>query len=69
MLAGDVPFRGGGMGEITHGILHDDPLPLTLEGPDAPGVREIILKCMAKKPQDRYGSVLPLLEDLKKVGS
>lgn len=69
MLAGKVPFRGGGMGEITHAILHDDPLPLILEGPDAPAVREIILKCMAKKPKDRYGSVLQLLEDLKRVAS
>jgi eukaryotic-like serine/threonine-protein kinase len=69
MLAGNVPFRGGGMGEVTHAILHDDPLPLNLEGPDAGLIKEIILKCMAKKPQDRYGSVSLLEDDLKKVRS
>jgi len=69
MLAGNVPFRGGGMGEVTHAILHDEPSPLTLEGPDAALMKDIILKCMAKKPQDRYGSVSLLLHDLKKVRS
>jgi eukaryotic-like serine/threonine-protein kinase len=69
MLAGNVPFRGGGMGEVTHAILHDDPLPLVLEGPDAVPIRKIIDKCLAKKPQDRYSSVSLLLEDLKNVGS
>jgi parallel beta-helix repeat protein len=69
MLAGNVPFRGGGMGEVTHAILHDEPLPLTLEGPDATLIMDIILKCMAKKPQDRYGSVSLVLDDLKKVRS
>ncbi len=55
------------MGEVTHAILHDDPLPLAPVGQDAGLIREIILKCMAKKPQDRYSSVVQLLGDLKKV--
>lgn len=69
MLAGHVPFRGGGMGEVTHAILHDDPLPLVLEGPDAASIKDIIAQCMARKPQDRYGSVFLVLEDLKKIRS
>jgi eukaryotic-like serine/threonine-protein kinase len=69
MLAGDVPFRGGGMGEVTHAILHDEPLPLILDGQDAGLIKNLILKCMAKKPQERYGSVSELLDDLKKVRS
>jgi serine/threonine protein kinase len=69
MLAGDVPFHGGGVGEVTHAILHDEPLPLTLDGQDAGLIKNLILKCMAKKPQERYGSVSELLDDLKKVRS
>lgn len=69
MLAGSVPFRGGGMGEITHAILHNDLLPLDLEGPDAALINEILVKCTAKKPQDRYSSVSLLLDDLKRVRS
>jgi eukaryotic-like serine/threonine-protein kinase len=69
MLAGNVPFRGGGMGEVTQAILHEEPLPLVLEGQDAVLIRDIIKKCMAKNPQDRYGSVSLVLDDLKKVRS
>jgi eukaryotic-like serine/threonine-protein kinase len=69
MLAGNVPFRGGGMGEVTHAILHEDPLPLVLEGPDAEPIKKILDKCLAKKPQDRYSSVSLFLEELKNVGS
>jgi serine/threonine protein kinase len=69
MLAGDVPFRGGGMGEVTHAILHDEPLPLDPDFPDAALIKEIIAKCMAKEPRDRYGSVSLLLDDLKRIRS
>jgi serine/threonine protein kinase len=69
MLAGNVPFQGGGMGEVTHAILHDEPLPLAIDGQDSALINDIIVKCMAKKPQDRYGSVLQLLGDLKRVRS
>lgn len=69
MLAGEVPFRGGGMGEVTHAILHGEPLPLVIEGEDAALIKEIIQKCLAKKPRDRYTSVLQLLDDLNKIGS
>lgn len=69
MLAGTIPFSGGGMGEITHAILHDPPRPLELSGPDADLITGIIMKCLAKRPEDRYGSVARFLDDLKKAGS
>jgi len=68
MLSGHVPFQGGGMGEVTHAILHEDPVPLSLTGPDAALIRDVIARCMAKRPADRYGSVDEILEDLKKIG-
>ena len=69
MMAGHVPFRGGGMGEITHAILHDEPLPLTPSGQDAALIRAVIARCMAKNPGDRYRSVSDLIEDLKNIRS
>ena len=67
MLTGQVPFKGGGMGEVTHAILHDDPPPLVLYGPGAAKIREIIQKCMQKRPEDRYPSVTDILKDLQKI--
>jgi eukaryotic-like serine/threonine-protein kinase len=67
MLTGQVPFKGGGMGEVTHAILHDDPpLPL-VKGPDAEILQAIIIRCMKKSPKNRYGSVAEILSDLGKI--
>ncbi|HVN74010.1 MAG TPA: serine/threonine-protein kinase, partial [Methanoregula sp.] len=68
MLTGHVPFRGGGMGEVTHAILHDEPPPLAIEGPDAERIRSIIRKCMQKDPKDRYRSVAEILRELEGIG-
>jgi len=67
MLTGHVPFHGSGMGEITHAILHEDPCPFTPGGLYAAVIRDIIQKCMQKRPQDRYASVAELLSDLEKI--
>jgi len=69
MLAGHIPFPGGGLGEITQAILHDPPRPLVLSGPDADLITGIIMKCLAKRPEDRYESVSRFLDELKKAGS
>lgn len=65
MLAGHVPFAGDGMGEITHAILHDDPVPALSGGTHADAINAIIAKCIMKRPQDRYASVADLLSDLR----
>jgi len=68
MLSGYVPFRGDGMGEVTQAILHDDPRPLDLTGPDAALIGWIVMRCLSKRPEDRYRSVTGFLDDLKKAG-
>jgi parallel beta-helix repeat protein len=65
MLAGHVPFAGDGMGEVTHAILHDEPAPAVSGGRNADALNAIIVKCLRKRPQDRYASVAELLKDLE----
>ncbi len=67
MLTGHVPFTGDGMGEVTHAILHDDPVPALTGGRDANAINAIIAKCLQKRPQDRYASVRDLIEDLHQL--
>jgi parallel beta-helix repeat protein len=67
MLSGQVPFKGGGMGEVTHAILHDETPELPLVGPDAAVIQNIIRKCMQKRPGDRFSSVAEILSELKKI--
>lgn len=67
MTTGQVPFRGGGMGEVTHAILHDSPPPPALAGPNAAAIEAVIFRCMKKQPADRYHSVAEILADLEKI--
>lgn len=64
MLSGKVPFKGGGMGEVTHAIIHDEPLPLPATGPETARLGEIIRRCLRKNPRDRYHSIAEIIEDL-----
>jgi hypothetical protein len=68
MLSGYVPFQGGGMGEVTHAILHDEPLQFVPEGEDTALITAIISRCLAKNPQERYSSIGELLGDLERIG-
>lgn len=67
MVTGQVPYTGGGMGEVTHAILHDEPSEPGLTGPSAERIRQIIRRCMQKRPEDRYRSVNDILADLEKI--
>ena len=68
MLTGHVPFSGDGMGEVTHAILHDEPVPAMTGGMNADAINAIIAKCLKKRPQDRYASVGDLIDDLHRLG-
>jgi len=68
MLTGHVPFSGDGMGEVTHAILHDEPVPAMSGGRNADAINAIIAQCLKKRPQDRYASVGDLIDDLRRLG-
>jgi len=61
-LYGDVPFRGDSEWEVLK--KHEVAMP---EFPAAalPADRAVILRCMAKKPEDRFASVTELLHALQ----
>jgi hypothetical protein len=67
LVTGQVPFRGGGIAEVMHAILYEDPVLPQLPGPGGPVIQDIILICMKKKPGERYASVTEILADLKKI--
>lgn len=69
LLAGVVPFRHEGMHDLSQAILHDAPVVPEFAGPEGKQIRAIILRCLEKKPADRYPSVASLLSDLRIIGN
>lgn len=65
LLTGQVPFNGDSMGEILMKHLSCEP---DLE-PIDPGVRPIIAKALAKRPEDRFERVEDMIEALLEVES
>jgi formylglycine-generating enzyme required for sulfatase activity/serine/threonine protein kinase len=58
MLAGDPPFRSG---DIVGQIRNKEPKPLA---GIATELNALVMRCLAKKPQDRFASVKELREEL-----
>ena len=63
-LCGDLPFRGN-QWEVGQHHIHTDPPPLRPMRPELPlMVETAVLKALAKKPQDRFGSTQAFAEAL-----
>ena len=68
MVTGHVPFEGDNTVAIALAHLEEALVPPSVYNPDIPASLErIILKCTAKKPELRYGSVNELIGDLRKA--
>ncbi len=68
MLAGRFPFQASGYAELLEATAHQAPLPLKKVLPDLPeDVDRVVMKALARLPQDRYGSAWDLAEDLRRV--
>ena len=64
-LTGRPPFQGGSYYMILNQIHNDDPMPPSQLTPGIPKELEAIcLKCLQKKPQNRYKSAKDLSDDL-----
>lgn len=65
MLAGQRPFAGAYDAALLYAIVHGTPAPLPRElGDPRAACQAIVDRCLAKEPQDRYGSAEELAADL-----
>jgi serine/threonine protein kinase/Tfp pilus assembly protein PilF len=68
MATGRRAFLRKSHAETLAAILRDDPTPIDQSAPAVPaGLQRIIERCLAKDPEDRYGSTRDLLHDLEQL--
>ncbi|QRK07689.1 AAA family ATPase [Archangium violaceum] len=65
MLTGQPPFTSTDAAELVHAHLARPPLPPALANPQVPPlISDLVLKLLAKMPEERYQSAESLLSDL-----
>ena len=65
LTTGVLPFHGESLGELFSAILEQTAVPPSARCPELPpGLDRVVLKCLAKAPDQRYASVGELAADL-----
>jgi serine/threonine-protein kinase len=65
MLAGQAPFKDGGVPALIHQHLNVAPKPIRDAAPDVPStVERAVLRALAKQPDERFASMLELAQAL-----
>ena len=66
MLTGTWPFRGKTTIDVRHAVLHDAPTPVIelRKEPIPASLQQILDRCLAKEPRDRYQKMGELHRDL-----
>ncbi|HDN65145.1 MAG TPA: serine/threonine protein kinase, partial [Methanosarcinales archaeon] len=64
LLAGRPPFEGDDLVEVSTAIATEEPEPPFELNSEAEIIDPIILKCLAKKKEDRYQNIIELQDDL-----
>ncbi|OPX62045.1 MULTISPECIES: serine/threonine-protein kinase [unclassified Methanoregula] len=67
LLTGTTAFWREGMLDLTIAITEDEPVVPRWGGRHDDDLRSIILRCLEKRPEDRYSSVDDLIRDLEHV--
>jgi serine/threonine-protein kinase len=65
MVTGTQPFRGSSVVDEIMKVLNETPQPPSTLAPVSPGFDAIIMKALAKEPDDRFGSMEELAEALE----
>ncbi|HOX06323.1 MAG TPA: protein kinase [Planctomycetota bacterium] len=70
LLTGAVPFTGDNPGTVIYKHLHEAPKPPSAVNPKVPTkVDGLVLKCIAKKPDERFATPAELLKAVARVKS
>lgn len=68
MVAGELPFKGKSPLDTMHAIAFDEARPVTLIRKNLPPeIHRILMRCLRKRPEDRYPDAGALAEDLKRL--
>jgi serine/threonine-protein kinase len=66
LLTGQLPFRGQSLWDMLEQVKFRPPTPPSELVPDLPrSIETVCLKCLQKRPPDRYASAAALADDLK----
>jgi serine/threonine protein kinase len=66
MATGRLPFNGATVPSVIERVLHAAPEAVTALNPDIPrSLEQVILRCLAKQPSERYQSARALWENLQ----
>jgi serine/threonine protein kinase len=66
--SGRFPFKGEYEQAVIYSIINQDPEPIEKSRKGIPaGLKAVITKSLAKKPSERYQTVIDMLDELKKV--
>ncbi|MGH7269703.1 MAG: serine/threonine-protein kinase, partial [Polyangiaceae bacterium] len=69
LLAGEPPFVAESMPEVVYLVTQRDPPPLRDKRPDVPeGLADVIARCLARSPDDRYADVAKMAAALVPFG-
>ncbi len=67
-VTGQYPFDGPGLSEYKHQHRTLPPTPLRLLNPQAPiWLEQIVLKCLEKEPEKRWGSVTEIQREIRRT--
>ena len=70
MATGERPFSGQNVTTIIYKIVNETPIaPCELEATVHPGLSTVILRCLAKNPEERYQTGAHLVRDLENYRS
>jgi serine/threonine protein kinase len=68
MLTGRLPFQGTNQATLLYQHMHDPPPPVRQWRPDVPPeIEQVILKAMAKLPEDRYQKAGEMARELEEI--